>query len=244
MPNYLEYYFPESKYGGFSDVDSTVIFYNRINALIKPSDVILDVGCGRGKFFEDKISYRRQLRNFKGKVKKVIGIDIDPEGKKNPFLDSFYKIESEIAWPIEDDSINLLFSDQVLEHIKNPDQFFNECKRVLRKGGYLCIRTTNYWGYIALASRLIPEKYHQRLLRKIQPQRKELDIFPTFYYCNSKKAIESQLKRVNFKHYIYGHNAEPSYFNFNKWIYALIKGFHKICPDYFKTTLFIFAEKQ
>jgi hypothetical protein len=46
--NIKEMFYPESRFGGFSDIDATITFYDRINSLIQKSDTVLDIGCGRG----------------------------------------------------------------------------------------------------------------------------------------------------------------------------------------------------
>ena len=91
--NYKSIYYPESKFGGFTDVDGTMAFHIRTNSLITPSSVVLDVGCGRGAYAEDTVSIRRDLRIFKNKCKKVIGIDLDRSAAENPFLDEFHLME-------------------------------------------------------------------------------------------------------------------------------------------------------
>ncbi|HEX9617275.1 MAG TPA: hypothetical protein VGA03_07640, partial [Anaerolineales bacterium] len=98
--NFKSLYYPESRFGGFSNVDGTVAFYNRVNALVQPSSVVVDVGCGRGAYVEDPVPYRLQLRILKGKCQKVIGIDVDPKGKENPYIDEFRLIEGS-RWPVE-----------------------------------------------------------------------------------------------------------------------------------------------
>ena len=87
--DYKQKYYPESKFGGFTDIDGTVSFYFRLNSLINASSTIADIGCGRGSFSEDPIIIRRNLRILKDKCKKVIGIDVDKAAKHNPFISEF-----------------------------------------------------------------------------------------------------------------------------------------------------------
>ena len=87
-----EIFYPESKFGGFTDIDGTIVFYQRVNSLLEKHFVLLDVGCGRGAYGEDTILIKKNLRIFKTKVKKVIGIDIDKAAEKNPFLDELMVI--------------------------------------------------------------------------------------------------------------------------------------------------------
>jgi hypothetical protein len=41
--------YPEAQFGGFAGIDGTIAFSNRVNALLTPAIVVLDLGCGRGK---------------------------------------------------------------------------------------------------------------------------------------------------------------------------------------------------
>src|SRR5947208_7733071 len=94
-------FYPESQFGGFTDIDGTIAFYTRVNALLKPSYVVVDIGCGRGGYFDDPADMRRKLRILKGKTQKVIGIDVDEAARDNPFIDEFRRLESD-AWPVPD----------------------------------------------------------------------------------------------------------------------------------------------
>src|SRR5215468_3015282 len=107
-----KFFFPESGAGGFSRVDSTVQFYERINALVNSESVLLDFGAGRGRFhFDDVVHYRRRLRNFRGKVREVIGADVDPIVTTNPSLDRAIVLAEGGTIPLPDRSIHLVISD-------------------------------------------------------------------------------------------------------------------------------------
>ena len=169
---YKELFYPEARFGGFTDIDGTIAFFNRINSLLDPSFTVLDVGCGRGAYGNDPVPLRRKLRILKGKVSKVIGIDVNRTAEDNPFIDEFRLIEEDY-WSIENDSIDLIVCDHVLEHIGNPDRFFSEARRTLKDRGYFCIRTPNRWSYIAIAATLIPNKHHSKVTSIVQEGRKE-----------------------------------------------------------------------
>jgi ubiquinone/menaquinone biosynthesis C-methylase UbiE len=158
---YQKRYYPESVYGGFTDIDGTIHFYLRVNALLDKNSTVLDVGCGRGAYQDDSCAMRRNLRILKNKCYRVIGIDVDKNAANNPYLDEFLLLDSG-RWPLEDTSVNLAVCDAVLEHVQRPEEFFAECRRVLKPGGYLCLRTANSLGYVALMARLVPNRYHSR----------------------------------------------------------------------------------
>jgi SAM-dependent methyltransferase len=237
---YKERFYPEARFGGFTDIDGTIAFFNRINSLLNSSFTVLDVGCGRGAYADDPIAIRRNLRIIKGKVSKVIGIDVDNAAQDNSFIDDFHLIRGG-SWPIENDSIDLVVFDNVLEHIKNPDNIFSEARRVLKNGGYFCIRTPNKWSYIALFARLIPNRYHSRVANVVQDGRKSEDVFPTVYKCNSTGEIRDMMKNHGFECVVYGYEAEPSYLSFSKVAYWLGTLHQKLAPGFLKPAIFAFG---
>jgi SAM-dependent methyltransferase len=239
--NFAERYYPESKFGGFTNLDGTVNFYSRVNALVQPEFVLLDYGCGRGEYADDQIAYRRALRIFKHRCRRVIGVDVDENARENPFLDDFYQIDNG-KLPLADHSVDMCICDWVLEHIENPDLFFNEMRRIIRPGGYLCIRTTNRWSYISVVARIIKEKYHEQLLSKAQPARNEIDIFPKYFRCNSINKLKIAMAKISCRFVVYGYEAEPAYLNFSGLTYLIGVYLHKLTPEYFRTTIITFAK--
>lgn len=238
--NYKQIYYPESRFGGFSNVDGTVTFYNRVNALIKPASVVIDAGCGRGAYGGDPIEYRRNLRILKGKCRRVIGIDVDQKARENPYIDEFRQIES-ASWPIENGTADLCVSDNVLEHIQDPDNFFSEIQRILKPGGYVCIRTPNALSYFGLISKLVPNRRHTQVLEKVKDQVSPEDIFPTLYRCNTMSCIRKMLQKHNFKHCVYGFDAEPSYLSFSRFLYFLGVLHQRYAPEMFKVGIHAFG---
>jgi ubiquinone/menaquinone biosynthesis C-methylase UbiE len=241
----MEKFYPEIRFGNFTRVDGTIAFYLRVNALLSPSDIVLDLGCGRGAYQEDPVEIRKNLRILSGKVSRVIGVDLDADAGNNPFIDEFRLIDSaSSAWPVETNSIDLLLSDWTLEHIEDPDLFWREARRVLKPGGYVCIRTTNAWGYVALFSRIIPEKYHSKVIQKVQKGRKEEDIFPTHYSCNTLPLLKKKLMQYGFSGIVLGFSGEPAYLNFSCVAYYLGILYEKFAPAFLRHTLLVYAVKK
>jgi SAM-dependent methyltransferase len=237
-------FYPESKFGGFSNIDGTVAFYARINALLSPASVVLDFGCGKGIYQQDPLVWRRALRMLRGKVKNVLGLDVDPTATENPYIDEFRLLTNE-NWPVEDGSIDLVISDNVMEHLKAPDVFFGECFRVLKPGGFLCIRTPNAWNYVAFISRLVPNKFHSKVTSLVQDGRKEETVFPTYYRCNSLPRMCSLLKKHGFSnHVVLGYEAEPSYLSFSRLAYWLGTLHQKMAPGFLRAAIFAFGQKE
>jgi SAM-dependent methyltransferase len=237
-----ERYYSECRFGGLTAVDGTAAFYVRVNSLITASSVVLDVGCGRGAYADDAVAFRRNLRIVKGKCPTVIGIDVDRGAAQNPFLDEFRLIES-ATWPVSDQYVDLCICDHVLEHIEDPTSFFGECRRVLRPGGYLCIRTPNLCSYFGVISRLIPNRYHAKVAARVQSDRKSDDVFPVLYRCNTLWGIRRMLTLHGFEHRVFGHEAEPSYLSFSRALYCLAVLHQRLAPSFVRVTLFAFARK-
>ncbi len=236
-------YYPETHWGGITNVDGTIAFYIRIQSLIKSSSIVADIGCGRGSYQDDPIRVRRDLRILQGKCTNVIGIDIDASAANNPFIDEFRMIKGNF-WPLEDNSIHLCLADSVLEHMADPELFFKEVHRVLKPGGYLCIRTPNIFSYFGLAARLTPNRWRQKIIANVQIHREIEDIFPTFYRCNTKRKIIKMMKKWGFEFYVFGHEAEPSYLMFSRLFYFLGVLHQRFAPNRIKVTLFAFGRKN
>lgn len=243
MPEYQHIYYPESVFGGFTYLDGTIAFYSRVNALLTPTSVVLDVGCGRGEYKDDCVPFRRGLRILKGKCSAVIGIDVEDAGTTNPFLDEFRRIQSK-RWPVEDQSVDCCLVDHVVEHIESPHEFFSECARIVKPGGYLCIRTPNAYNYIAILSRLIPNRFHARVLEKAQERRHAKDVFPVFYRCNTRRQLKKALTGLHFDACVSGYEAEPQYLQCSRVAYSLEVLHQRFAPSMFKAVLFAFGRKK
>jgi SAM-dependent methyltransferase len=237
-------WYPEARFGGFTDVDGTLAFYGRVRALLPEGAVVADVGCGRGAHRDDPVAWRREIRVLRGHAKHVIGIDVDPAAAENPFLDEFRQIAPDGGFPLEDGAFDLLVSDFVLEHVTDPERFFAECHRVLKPGGRLALRTANARGYVALAARLVPNRRHAAVVGRAQEARKAVDVFPTVYACNTTGKLRRALARAGFDAVVYGYEAEPRYFAFSRALYALAVLHQRFAPGFLRLSLFAYAEKR
>lgn len=239
-----EYFYPEIKAGGFSRVDGTIEFYQRVNSILKKEDVVLDIGAGRGAAHVDNPnSYRTKLMNFKGKSAKVVGLDVDPAILDNPSLEEAFVFDG-TKFPMADASINLAFADWVLEHVPEAKVFASELHRILPAGGWFCARTPNKWGYISIASRMVPEWLHGKVLRRAQPERKTKDVFPTFYRLNTVSDLHVAFPSDKWDVVVYTHDSEPAYFGNSKFLWTLAKLMFRFTPSSMGSVLMIFARRK
>jgi SAM-dependent methyltransferase len=238
-------FYPESAHGGFTDIDGTVLFHTRVNSLVEPQHVVVDIGCGRGEHREDPIGLRRELKVLKGKCRHVIGIDVDPNARLNPYLDEFQLIDAAtLNFPVADAVADLCVTDYVLEHVREPAQFLSECHRVLKPGGSLCIRTTNVLSYVGLAAALTPNRLHARVVGWAQRGREARDVFPTQYRANTPWKLARELERSGFDHCVHPHNPEPSYLSRFTLAYRLGVFYQRHAPRLVAPVLFAFARKR
>lgn len=237
-------HYPESRFGGYTDLDGTVIFHTRVNALVNRDSVVVDIGCGRGQHQEDQVELRRNLKILRGKCKRVIGIDVDPGASQNPFLDEFRLIEADSgSFPLPDGTADLCVTDYVVEHVRDPSRFFAECHRILKPGGLLCIRTTNVLSYVGLAAMLTPNRLHARVVAWAQRGRQARDVFPTQYQANTPRRLARTLEGAGFECSVYAHDPEPSYLSRSRLAYFFGVLYQRHAPRWLGLALFAFARK-
>lgn len=237
-------FYPEQRFGGFTDIDGAVAFYLRVRELLPSDGVALDIGCGRGTQSEDPVKLRRELRILRGHCLQVIGIDVDEAAASNESIDQFRLLDAEEAhWPIDPSSVDLALADFVLEHVAEPGMFFAECRRVLRPGGILCIRTVNAISYLGLASRLLPAGAHSPLLARIQPERPGHDVFPTYYRCNTRRRLAAMMVHHGFDAAVYGYEAEPGYLAFSRIAYRFGHFHARFAPNALRVGLLAFGRR-
>lgn len=236
--------YPETAAGGFSRVDGTIEFFQRVNALLVREMTVLDFGAGRGEWADaDEAPYRRNLRWLRGKVARVVGCDVDPVVIQNPSLDEAVVVDPAAPLPFDDRSFDLIVADWVFEHISAPERLVHELDRVLKPGGWLCARTPNRFGYVALLAALTPNRLHAAVLRRAQPSREERDVFPTVYRMNTRRRLRRLFPKTAYSHSIYATSGEPSYAGNSRWLWALFGTLHRILPESLQNSLFVFLRK-
>jgi SAM-dependent methyltransferase len=228
--------------GGYLPLDGTVEFYGRVCALLKPTDVVLNLGAGRGAwYFEDESEYRRSLQDLKPRVKYVSGADIDPVVLTNPTSHENLLIRDGRI-PLPDHSVDLVVADYVFEHIENPAAVCAEISRLLRPGGYLCARTPHKYHAICIAARLIRNRSHAHVLSVAQPHRTSADVFPTVYRLNTIRDIRRHFGAFDDHSYLYA--AEPQYYFGRKYMYYALRCLRPVLPGVLAASIFVFLKKR
>lgn len=237
-------FYPESNISGFTGVDGIVRFYTQLAAIVQPTDIILDYGAGRGEaLLDDKVDYRRSIQNFRGRCAYLDGCDIDPVVLQNPFLDHATVIRPGEPLPYPDKRFDVVIARWVFEHIESPSFTVAELLRVVKPGGIIAATTPNKWGYIGMAARLVPSRYHVNVLSRSQPHRKPEDVFPTFYRLNTPGALREAFGE-QAEVFIARKAAEPGHHFGRPAIYRSVKWMNKHCPDALLPVLDIFVRKH
>jgi len=230
--------FPECDFGGYTRYDGTVEFYTRIASILKSTDHVLDFGAGRGCGLEDPSAYRRSLRQLRGRCAHVEGCDVDRAVFQNPLLDGASLVQDG-ALQYPDASFDLIIADWVFEHIETPESVIPELMRVLKPGGCIFARTPNKWGYVSFAARFLPGS----LLKYIQPERLDEDVFPKCYEMNSKRQLD-RLFNDNATIVVHTMKTEPTYFFGSNLVFRMMKALHELTPSPFQPFLMVMIRKN
>lgn len=110
--------------------------YQVVEKDIKKDSFVLDVGCALGGLLNSLSPHCDNLfgvdctKNF---------VDISKERLKNADI----RLAGAESLPFQDNSFDIVFADQVVEHLIDPNIFFKEANRVLKENGTLCISVPN-----------------------------------------------------------------------------------------------------
>jgi len=237
-------FYPEHRFGGYAHRDGAVAFHCRVQSLLQPDFIVCDFGCGRG-FHKDLFrGYAHDLQVLKGKVARVIGVDVDVYGADNPYIDEFRQIQlPDGRLPLQDGSVDLVVTEWVVEHLPDPGHSFDEIRRVLKPGGYVCIRTPNLWHYSCLGALLIPDRLHYKVRQLLDQPHESTDVFPTLYRCNTLGRMRRALGARGFQAHVHRHQG-PSHFVEMGGLLALLgEVMERISPPVLYHELHAFARK-
>lgn len=235
---------PERAIDGFTALDGTIKFYGFVKAILMKTGAldVLDFGAGRGGAFAEDLSvYRRYMRDLRVFGAQVTACDVDDAVLRHPASDRQMVIKACEPLPFADESYDVIVSDMTFEHIEDAPFVAGELLRVLKKGGYICARTPNRFGYVRLIAGLVPNCFHAALLNHIQPERKSEDVFPTLFRMNSPRCMRKLFNGCNIYHFY--ESAEPAYFFGNIYIYRLFMLIHKLLPSCMSTSICLFIKK-
>lgn len=146
---------------------------------------VLDFGCGRGA---------TSLYDFRDPGVHVRGVDPDAAVFKNPYIDEASICDDRL--PVADESIDIVCSSYVLEHIDRPERTLAEIHRVLKRGGKFIALTPNAGSLVATFAKLTPHRFHVWLNRRRGCEAR--DVFPTYYRLNRAGVVRRRARGAGF----------------------------------------------
>lgn len=194
-----------------------VLFEEAIRTLLKPGDSLLDAGCGRSA---------PVLRKFKDVAGTLIGVDLVDPWDVAEGID--YHQADLRSLPLPPSSVDVVISRSVFEHLTDPQGVYQEMARVLKPGGKLIFLTANNWDYGTAIARLVPNRFHSRIVRYVEGRAEE-DTFPTAFMTNSKSAVNQLAKSYGFEVAKFEYLGQyPSYFMFNGAMFLVGVGYERL----------------
>lgn len=213
-----------------SNLESFIIrneIYKAIcNAIPQFKGKVLDSGCG-------SMPYKQLILSNK-KVTQYIGLDIDS-------AINYQDVKADYLWngikmPFEDESFEVVFSTEVLEHVPNPEDYLNEVKRVLKPDGIFFFTVPflmslhevphDYYRYTPYALERIFKKVGFEAI-KIKPMGgynaalgQMIGLWVNMYLCGIKKKIMRIIAEPIIK-FLYKKDISPSNFNTSTMIVGL-----------------------
>lgn len=178
---------------------------------LTPSATVLEIGCGRTAPL---------LRALKGKVATLIGIDVVDFTVAN---EDIVLLQNDVTnmTDVATASIDVAFSRSVMEHVREVELAFAEIARALKPGGRYIFLTPNFYDYASWIAAAVPNRLHPWIVNRTEG-RDEEDTFPTYFRCNTRRAIKHLAKQNGFEieEFVYL-GQYPNYFVFSPMLFRL-----------------------
>jgi SAM-dependent methyltransferase len=157
-------------------------------ALPRQGGAALDAGCGR----------QSQLKPFRKRIARFIGVDIHEPSRTLRWLDEFVIADvcrDVSAFP--EGSFDVALSSFTVEHFADPSAAFHSLSTWLKPGGWLIISTVNRRHPFVDAYLSLPDD----LRSQIQPivKASEADAHPLVGVCNTPAALRDALTQAGFE---------------------------------------------
>jgi ubiquinone/menaquinone biosynthesis C-methylase UbiE len=180
---------------------------------------LLDLGCGSLGLLA------RRGERLLGLHKDSLGIDIDRKNLASNQNVVHRLCASCYALPLKSHSVDIIVCRWVFEHLEHPEQAMRECSRVLKKGGFLYVKTPHLWHYTMLLSWATPTAFHNFFLSRTSGKKNT----PTYYRANTRRQLERLAAETGFAiNRIECYPSSFMYFVFNKELFVTMRAVSKL----------------
>ncbi len=192
-------------------------FLAAIERWFRPSDRVLDAGCGGGRLF---------AYDLRGQAARIVGVDTEPELAGNPNIEE--PVLGDLsALPFRDETFDLVICKHVLEHLEHPLAAFRELARILRPQGRLVILTPNRLHYVPLLAALLPHPFQRMVARGRGLALREVHV--TRYRANTPRRLRRLAREAGLKvAELHLFETAPVYLSFNPLAFAVGAAYEKV----------------
>lgn len=186
------------------------------------NQVIVDVGGGR--------SCRFAARRDPSLQNRIVCVDVSgDEMQFNRDVDEKRVCDIMQDLPFEAESVDLLVSRSVLEHLEQQDRFLANSYRVLKPGGVCVHLFPSKYALFALINQMLPAKISRWLVNSVFEGTKGILGFPAIYDKTYDTAFRSALAAAGLSvEEIQNGYYQSSYFSFFVPFF-LISAFYEMC---------------
>ena len=193
------------------------LFERAVESRLSARTVLLDAGSGRTV---------PVLRQYLGRAARLIGIELVEFTDVPPGIETY---NTDLAHlPLPDGVVDIIMSRSVFEHLADPAAVYQEFSRVLRPGGVIIFLTANMWDYGTLVARIVPNRFHARIVSKVEGRAEE-DTFPTEYRTNTRSDVDRLAGQAGLKVLGFEYLGQyPNYLMFNGALFFIGMCFEKL----------------
>lgn len=170
-------------------------FLSIIKNVVKSEDTVLDVGCGRGicRSIEGQKEVGAQCGTFWG-VEPDPTVEIDSE-----LFQKVWRSNLEDA-DIPSNSLDVVYSAMVLEHVAKPEEFLGKVYDILKPGGTFLAVTISGMSYLGVSTLLSEKLKIQDSLLKVLVGSKNVEEYhyPALYRMNRESSLKKASESVGF----------------------------------------------
>jgi SAM-dependent methyltransferase len=161
----------------------------------------LDLGCGRELVYRWLPPRDAELTTTAlDRAGRKVGLDADLASlRDNTQIRDKALGNVQGGLPFASGAFDLITANMVAEHLTAPETCFREIARILRPGGIVLIHTPNIQSPGIGFGATLPDALKRALVRIMETQRKDADVFPAFYRVNTPQAMGRMVEAAGLR---------------------------------------------